>query len=354
MSFRTFLTAAAVVLVPLSACAPDSSEPAAEENASEESAVAGDTVYQVTRPDYRKCASPMCGGVFIKAVNKTKTKCFDGSSQDECYVADIDDSKLGLTGEQADEVRLATLDGKVLLSAELVEVQDGYANLLVHKAYQAETGHAVTGSYWLVEPSGITCIKAPCPNFHARKLNSSSTKLITDIDLSSLGLDEARQSEIMNAVFETHIIVSGSIASIATQAGTEKRLTVSEVFDTVEATTALCLADDDCGSGSHCDHSECLSGCADGQICPAVCYGACVPGDAPVCPGGGTICQAMCTGGDIDIPEGCPVPACDCPIQKPGSCFAACGGAAPDKSCYCDDGCAQYGDCCSDYASQCL
>ena len=354
MSFRTFFTAAVVCLAPLSACAPDSSGEPAEDRVTDESAVAGDTVYRVTRPDYRKCAWPMCGGVFIQAVNKTKTKCFDGSSQEECYVAGIDDAKLGLVGTQADEVRMATYAGKVLLSGELTQVQGEYANLLVHKAFEASTDHLATGSFYLVEPSGITCVKAPCPNFNARKLNSSSTKLITDIDLSSLGLDDAAQSEIMNAVFETHIVVSGSIASVQTQAGTEKRLTVSEIFETVEPTTSLCLAHDDCGAGSHCDHTECLSGCAEGQVCAAVCYGACVPGDAPVCPGGGTICEAMCTGGDIDIPDGCPIPACDCPIQNPGSCSSACGGAAPDKSCYCDASCEDYGDCCTDYASQCL
>ena len=352
MSFRTFLTAA-VCMLPLAACAPESGEATGEETSSDDSAVSGDIVYQVTRPDYRKCMYPMCGGVFIKAVNKAKTKCFDGTSQDECYVADIDDAALGLTGKQADEVRLATLQGKVLLSAELEQLQDGYAKLLVHKAFEAQTGHDATGTYYLVEPSGITCIKAPCPNFHARKLNSSSTKQVTDIDLSQLGLDQDAIDRTMNAVFETHIIVSGTIASVQTPAGTEKRLTVSELFDTVEPETLLCMSHSECGDGAYCNFDECLSGCTDGQICPAVCYGACVPGDAPVCPGGGTICQAFCTGGDIDIPQGCAIPACDCPIQQPGSCFAACGSAAPDKSCYCDDSCAQYGDCCEDYAAQC-
>lgn len=40
---------------------------------------------------------------------------------------------------------------------------------------------------------------------------------------------------------------------------------------------ALCLSADDCDGGTVCDTSECLSGCADGEICPEVCYGQCVP-----------------------------------------------------------------------------
>jgi hypothetical protein len=35
------------------------------------------------------------------------------------------------------------------------------------------------------------------------------------------------------------------------------------------------------------------------------------------------------------------------------SCRAACGGSAPDGSCWCDDQCAEYGDCCSDRAEHC-
>ena len=353
MSFRTLVTAAAVCLLPLSACAPDSTEPGSEENASEESAVSGDTIFQDTRPDYRKCAWPMCGGVYVKAINKSETKCFDGSKQEECYVAGVDEAKLGLTGDQAGEVAMAIREGKVLLSGEFDQVKDGYANLLVHKAFQAQTGNVVTGTHYMVEPSGITCVKAPCPNFTANKLNGASKKLVTDIDLSALDLDDAGQEAIMKAIWETHIIVSGTIANVDTSIGVEKRLSVSEVFQTVEPITQLCLSHDACGAGSHCDFTQCLSNCVEGQVCPAVCYGACVPGDAPVCPGGGTICQAFCTGGDIDIPEGCAIPACDCPINKPGSCASACGGAAPDKSCYCDDSCEQYGDCCEDYATEC-
>ncbi len=42
------------------------------------------------RPDFRKCATPMCGGYFVKAVNKKRTRCADGTEQRECYVAELD------------------------------------------------------------------------------------------------------------------------------------------------------------------------------------------------------------------------------------------------------------------------
>ena len=39
------------------------------------------------RQDYRKCLAPLCGGIFVKSVNKKVTHCPDGSVQTECYVA---------------------------------------------------------------------------------------------------------------------------------------------------------------------------------------------------------------------------------------------------------------------------
>ena len=48
---------------------------------------------------------------------------------------------------------------------------------------------------------------------------------------------------------------------------------------TLDPTPKLCLTDSTCGDGQFCDHSECLSGCPDGGICPAVCFGQCVDGD---------------------------------------------------------------------------
>lgn len=37
-----------------------------------------------------------------------------------------------------------------------------------------------------------------------------------------------------------------------------------------------------------------------------------------------------------------------------GSCANSCGGASPDQTCYCDDVCAQYGDCCEDIVEHCM
>jgi hypothetical protein len=325
MRFRSLLTAA-VLLAPLAACAPESSVATTEADDTEASAVSGDTVFVVTRQDMRKCAFPMCGGVFVKAVNKAKTKCLDGTKQEECYVSAIDVDALGLSENQAADVRAAATSGQVLLSGEIAKVTpegfpNGYGALKAFKAFQAATESEVTGSYYTLQSSGITCVKAPCPSVEAAKLNSTSIKPVTDVDFSALGLSDEQASAFLTTVFETGLVVSGKIVSKTTSLGKHKIFQVSQVFPTVEAATQqLCLADDECGAGNHCDMSVCLSNCPEGMVCPAVCYGACAAGE---------------------------------PAPVGGSCAQSCGGPSPDESCYCDDLCAEYGDCCADYAAVC-
>lgn len=41
-------------------------------------------------------------------------------------------------------------------------------------------------------------------------------------------------------------------------------------------------------------------------------------------------------------------------LWAPGSCAGACGGPAPDRSCFCDASCVRHGDCCHDYQRECL
>ncbi|WP_338115453.1 DUF6748 domain-containing protein [Nostoc sphaeroides] len=45
--------------------------------------------YYTVRRDFRRCASPICGGFFIKQNNLKATPCVDGVFRNECYVSSI-------------------------------------------------------------------------------------------------------------------------------------------------------------------------------------------------------------------------------------------------------------------------
>src|SRR5258706_900497 len=75
--------------------------------------------YRVTRRDlYRKCAAPMCGGVFVARVNRPSTRCADGVYRAECYVWQIDLAKLALDAASATRLSEAAGAGRALVRGE--------------------------------------------------------------------------------------------------------------------------------------------------------------------------------------------------------------------------------------------
>jgi hypothetical protein len=75
------------------------------ESASELAANPNTGYFVVTRQDMRKCASPMCGGVFVKRANQALTRCADGTMQAECYTYGLELGALGLPANAADTFR---------------------------------------------------------------------------------------------------------------------------------------------------------------------------------------------------------------------------------------------------------
>lgn len=82
----------------------------------------------------------------------------------------------------------------------------------------------------------------------------------------------------------------------------------------------------------------------------ADCGGICVEpqGCQPV------LCEIACSNGFKVGPDGCEFCACADPIGPVDSCVDSCDGQSNSGSCYCDAVCEGYGDCCDDYADQCV
>jgi hypothetical protein len=175
--------------------------------------------------DFRKCASPMCGGYFVTDVNRVNPA--------PRYVSAIDFSKSGLddaTIQKALEGGAATvLRGK--LGAE--DVGFSTRPFVVSDAWRGMPGVTATStdSFYLTEQANIQCIKAPCPSMKATRLNAGGSTLIHETDVTAAALPRVDTAWLSGRVELRDAIVTGHFTQGKLISGThEKVLTASQVF----------------------------------------------------------------------------------------------------------------------------
>lgn len=140
------------------------------------------------RPDYRKCAAPLCGGYFVKLANKKLTQCVDGSWQAECYVTAITygNGPIAAPAASAGNKTPLLVVGAILPAAG--EKTAGLGFFLAKEAYSSATQNTAQGSFYGVTNNGIVCITTPCFSFDEALLNTTNriTKL-SDLNLEMSG-----------------------------------------------------------------------------------------------------------------------------------------------------------------------
>ncbi|MBK9072752.1 MAG: hypothetical protein IPL79_17385 [Myxococcales bacterium] len=188
--------------------------------------------------DYRKCVSPLCGGVFAKRTNYAKVRC-DGAWRKECYLADLDFSAASVPpGYDLLSVRQAVENGNVLLRGTIVKATEGAAAglnvLLVSEVWLSATQAAGEGVFVSITPSGIYCISAPCPNFHERRVNSTLSATIADIDFAPSGATDEQIGAAIGEAFTTGLIVVGYRYTVYANGASAKGRTATQFFTQLE------------------------------------------------------------------------------------------------------------------------
>jgi len=222
--------------------------------------------YFAVRQDLKKCAFPMCGGYYVHRVNTSKTLCADGGYAAECYVATVDLSGTGLTSDEQSSVAL----GGSVLRGKITKTKingNKYGQFDANEAWVGETGSTVSGAYYRATENNIKCIKAPCPTITVVKLDTTSTKNISGVDLAQTEnvADQQTIDDAMNDVFSSPsgLVVAGSIVH---QKDGGDNLVASEFWR-----KAVSKA---CGSKG-------LGACATGEYCKYDAQAACGTFDAP-------------------------------------------------------------------------
>ncbi len=208
------------------------------------------------RRDLRKCASPRCGGYFVKLVNDTRTRCADNRWGSECYVASID-----WNGQAEPESDRALLRGTMRLQGN----RNGrFGVLRVTEVWQAASATGPSGTFFRVRDRGIKCIAAPCPTHHEARLNTTQSREIAGVDLSSAGAPENLLSEATQAMTSTDgILVSGDHAPVTGPAGRSVTLKATQFYlragKTSSASLKPCMKTG-C-SGQVCSDQEVMTTC---------------------------------------------------------------------------------------------
>ena len=183
----------------------------------EKPAPTDDNYLIVTHLDYRKCVYPVCGGYFVKAVNKRLTQCADGSLQNECHAVELNTEALGWTDEQRATFDAQFASGHALVRGSINPAPGGFYTadvLTITEAWQGQGLRKPMGTYYGVKSTGIVCITAPCPSLAATKLNSAAPALTPDLDLSPSHASEKQIQAGLEALNTTGILAVGAIVPV--------------------------------------------------------------------------------------------------------------------------------------------
>lgn len=285
MRGRTWITAmaAAAVLVATTitgACGPgdDLGDPGlGEQDLLDDEGKADSTsstsTYYRGRFDARKCMFPLCGGVWVRRANFTKTKCLDGKWAAECYVAVVDPQKLGLGSSFLDDqVTSGFAAGTVLLRGKLAAGTISgmsVARLVAKEAWMAATADdpAVGDLFYRASDSGIRCFTTPCPSVHIAKLNSTVAANVDGVDLTAVPGTDADRAAAGSELMGIGLVIAAHKQQ-STKGG--KLAVASQAYRRVVAPGTLCSAGSGlaCGPALQCCYPCGIPGCK--HVCMAV------------------------------------------------------------------------------------
>ncbi len=136
------------------------------------------TFFRVVRQDFRKCAWPMCGGVYVARVNRAQAQCADGSWQSECYVADFDWKALGLVDAAAFQEKVRAGTALVRGKIEARKVGPTTASTLVaSEGWEARIeGATATGYFSRFTQREVKCMSLACASYDLSYLNLSTSR----------------------------------------------------------------------------------------------------------------------------------------------------------------------------------
>ena len=159
----------------------------------------------------------MCGGVWIRLVNRAETPCA-GGARAECYVAELDLSTLRVSEETRARLGGLVSSGRALARGTVVTGRiEGFpdlATLVVSDVWTASSSPSKpVGVFRLLRDNGVRCIAAPCFSIHAARLNGPVHTNVSDVRLETTGAPAGERRKALGRIATSGLIAAGTIVS---------------------------------------------------------------------------------------------------------------------------------------------
>lgn len=258
----------AILISTLAACAPVDEVGGDVDGVDEVASNPQNLAFVTLRPDLRRCVSPLCGGYWVRRVNRSTMRCVDGSYAGECYVGRVDWSGLNLDATALAEFQTLAAQGRAILRGRIDPMDDPrwqqLGGLVLAGGWRPATSGDTSGQVWDVGDAGIRCVTAPCLSLDAMRVNvvSSATR-VSSLDLGGIrGLSAGDATRLREAVGDATqtVLFAGTVAPVgrgrtlrATQAWTQVSQPIAEgSFCTADAQCTNTVYSRDAASAADC------------------------------------------------------------------------------------------------------
>lgn len=178
----------------------------------------------IVKPDYRKCAFPLCGGWFLTPVNQyslnleTEDEAYQNAAllPNSIYVSYINYKRLGLTEKQIAELETAIHSEQALLRGTVTNspisgnIITRTKTLVANGAWVGANKNTPVGPYLKISSTGIVCITTPCPYFKATLINSNYSSEFHDLSLEKAMLDREQEAQAWQAISTDGLVITGT------------------------------------------------------------------------------------------------------------------------------------------------
>lgn len=223
-----------------------------------------DSYFIWTRDDLRMCPSPVCGGFYVKALNRLMTLCADGSQSADCQVLQLDFSLLNMRENEQAGFQQAFTAGLGIIKGKLIEAQQSgilFPTLKINEAWLAQAGKEPRNAgFFQVHDTDIQCITTPCLTVEEGLLNMPWERFIAGVDLSSSGAETDQINAGYQEMKTGFVIATGNHKIVHGPAGFSQILVASEFYLPAEKVQT-------CGK----------TVCPAGQVCCNLSCGICTP-----------------------------------------------------------------------------